>query len=65
MTDGPIGAREARFGPAWSASLQRGTDAELRGWLEVAIAACDEADMIARRISDATCRSPPSRIARS
>jgi histidinol-phosphatase len=36
-------------GPAWSASLRRGTDAELRGWLEVAVAACDEADEIARR----------------
>jgi histidinol-phosphatase len=39
----------APFGPAWSASLRRGTDAELRGWLEVAQAACDETDPIARR----------------
>ena len=39
----------ASFGEAWSASLRRGTDAELRGWLEVAQAACDEADVIARR----------------
>ena len=38
----------ATFGTAWSASLRRGTDAELRGWLEVAQAACDEADVIAR-----------------
>ncbi|HET7168875.1 MAG TPA: inositol monophosphatase family protein [Candidatus Limnocylindrales bacterium] len=37
------------FGPDWSASLRRGSDAELRGWLEVAQAACDEADAIARR----------------
>jgi histidinol-phosphatase len=36
------------FGPAWSEGLRRGTDAELRGWLEVAHAACDEADAIAR-----------------
>ncbi|MFL5673355.1 MAG: inositol monophosphatase family protein [Chloroflexota bacterium] len=36
------------YGPDWSASLRRGTDAELRGWLDVAMAACDEADIIAR-----------------
>ena len=36
------------FGPDWSASLRRGTDAELRGWLDTALAACDEADSIAR-----------------
>ena len=36
------------FGPDWSASLRRGSDAELRRWLEVAAAACDEADDIAR-----------------
>jgi histidinol-phosphatase len=36
------------FGSEWSASFRRGTDAELRGWLEVAMAACDEADVIAR-----------------
>jgi len=36
------------YGTDWSASLRRGTDAELRGWLDVALAACDEADMIAR-----------------
>jgi histidinol-phosphatase len=38
----------ATFGSDWSAGLRRGTDAELRGWLEVAQAACDEADVIAR-----------------
>ena len=38
----------AVYGTEWSASLRRGTDAELRGWLEVAVAACDEADEIAR-----------------
>jgi histidinol-phosphatase len=36
------------FGAGWSASLRRGSDAELRGWLDVAMAACDEADVIAR-----------------
>lgn len=38
----------AAYGTEWSASLRRGTDAELRGWLEIAVAACDEADEIAR-----------------
>jgi histidinol-phosphatase len=38
----------APFGAEWSASLRRGSDAELRRWLEVAQAACDEADVIAR-----------------
>ena len=32
-----------------SADRRRGTDAELRGWLDVAAAACDEADAIALR----------------
>jgi len=36
------------YGTDWSASLRRGTDTELRGWLDVALAACDEADTIAR-----------------
>jgi histidinol-phosphatase len=36
------------YGRDWSASLRLGTDAELRGWLEVAQATCDEADRIAR-----------------
>lgn len=35
------------FGPEWSAALRRGTDAELRGWVDLALAACDEADTIA------------------
>jgi histidinol-phosphatase len=48
MTDDAVTPR-ATYGPEWSASLRRGTDAELRGWLEVAVAACDEADDIARR----------------
>ena len=37
----------AEFGPEWSASLRRGTDAELRGWVEAALAWCDETDAIA------------------
>jgi len=32
------------FGADWSASRRRGTDAELRVWLEVALAICDDAD---------------------
>ena len=36
------------FGPEWSASFRRGTDAELRGWLDVAMAVCDVADRLAR-----------------
>lgn len=39
----------AGSGPDWSATLRRGTDAELRGWLAVAQLACDAADQIARR----------------
>jgi histidinol-phosphatase len=49
MTDEPAATPDAAYGPDWSASFRRGTDAELRGWLEVAVAACDEADEIARR----------------
>jgi histidinol-phosphatase len=37
----------ADFGPEWSASLRRGTDAELRGWVEAALAWCDATDAIA------------------
>lgn len=37
------------WGPAWSASLRRGSDAELRAWLELALACCDAADEIALR----------------
>ena len=35
------------FGPEWSAGLRRGTDAELRGWVDAALAWCDETDAIA------------------
>ncbi len=51
------------FGGEWSASLRRGSDAELRGWLEVAQAACDEADVIARSHfrRDLTIEAKPDR----
>ncbi len=35
------------YGADWSAALRRGTDAELRRWLDLAMAACDEADAVA------------------
>ena len=38
----------AAYGAEWSASLRRGTDAELRGWLDAALGWCDAADDIAR-----------------
>ena len=37
----------ASYGPQWSASLRLGTEAELRGWLDLALALCDEADALA------------------
>jgi histidinol-phosphatase len=37
----------AAFGAEWSASLRRGTDSELRGWVEVALGWCDATDAIA------------------
>jgi histidinol-phosphatase len=36
-----------QFGPEWSAALRRGPDAELRGWVEAALAWCDATDAIA------------------
>ena len=35
------------FGAEWSASLRRGSDSELRGWVEAALEWADEADAIA------------------
>ncbi|HEV8698359.1 MAG TPA: inositol monophosphatase family protein [Candidatus Limnocylindrales bacterium] len=35
------------YGADWSAALRRGTDPELRRWLDLAMAACDEADAVA------------------
>ena len=43
------GPSAPNFGGEWSASFRRGTDAELRDWLDVALAACDEADIVARQ----------------
>jgi histidinol-phosphatase len=37
------------YGAAWSAALRRGTDTELRGWVEAATGWCDAADEIALR----------------
>jgi len=37
------------YGPAWSASLRRGTDEGLRGWVDAALRWCDETDAIAMR----------------
>jgi histidinol-phosphatase len=37
------------FGPDWSASLRRGSDAELRGWVEFALSLCDATDALALR----------------
>jgi histidinol-phosphatase len=37
------------FGPAWSASLRRGPEAELRGWVDAALAWCVETDAIAMK----------------
>jgi histidinol-phosphatase len=40
------GATQA-FGREWSAGLRRGTDEELRGWVETALGWCDASDAIA------------------
>src|SRR5450756_1265799 len=37
------------FGPEWSASRRRASDADLRAWLELGLSACDAADEIAMR----------------
>ena len=41
--------REPVFGPEWSDSLRRGTEGELRGWVDAALHWCDETDAIALR----------------
>ena len=38
--------RTIEFGPAWSASLRRGPEAELRGWVDSALQWCVETDAI-------------------
>jgi len=45
----PPGSAGAAFGPDWSAGLRRGSETELRAWLEFALAACDAADELALR----------------
>ncbi|MEO8274408.1 MAG: inositol monophosphatase family protein [Chloroflexota bacterium] len=37
------------FGPKWSASLRRGPEAELRGWVDAALAWCVETDATAMK----------------
>ena len=37
------------FGPDWSASFRRGTESELRGWVDAALSWCNATDEIARR----------------
>ena len=37
------------FGPAWSAALRRGPEAELRGWVDAGLAWCVETDAIAMK----------------
>lgn len=39
----------AEFGPEWSAGFRRGSDAELRGWVDAGLGWCDAADEIALR----------------
>jgi histidinol-phosphatase len=43
------GPSTADFGAEWSASLRRGTDEELRSWVDAALGWCDETDAIALR----------------
>ena len=40
---------DTAFGPDWSAARARAPEAQLREWLDFALAACDAADEIARR----------------
>lgn len=49
MTDASDGTSGQAFGPAWSASLRRGTGRELRSWVDAALTWCDAADEIALR----------------
>jgi histidinol-phosphatase len=42
--------QSGRYGADWSASLARAPEAELDAWLDLAQAACDEADAIARQV---------------
>lgn len=50
------------FGPAWSASLRRGAEAELRGWVDAALRWCVETDAIAmKHFRKATPERKPDR----
>lgn len=49
MSDPSRSSPDPTYGLAWSASLRRGVDAELRGWVDAALAWCNEADEIALR----------------
>lgn len=44
-----VSRSQPRYGAEWSASLRRGTETELLGWLRLALSLCDEADAIALR----------------
>src|SRR5437870_5073601 len=43
----PVQDQAQAFGADWSASLRRGTEDELQGWLGFALGCCDAADEIA------------------
>jgi histidinol-phosphatase len=45
----PARVTGAAYGPDWSAGLRRGSDAELRGWVEFGLALCDATDPLALR----------------
>ena len=49
MSDGRGPAAGAAYGPDWSASLRRGSEEELRGWVDAGLRWCDETDAIAMR----------------
>jgi histidinol-phosphatase len=42
--------QSGEYGPEWSAGLRRAPEVELDAWLDLAQAACDEADTIARQV---------------
>jgi histidinol-phosphatase len=56
----------AAYGSTWSASRRLGTEAELVGWLDLALALCDEADALAlahfRRDLDITAKPDRSLV---
>jgi histidinol-phosphatase len=61
VNDAAGGTSAPSFGPDWSASLRRGTEAELRSWVDTALTWCDAADEIALghfRQNPVTSRKP-------